>query len=870
ESIMSGTQTLELLAKLASGDLQARGTPTGNDDEDALITGLNMLAEELEAQNQANEVVKESLRQTIEELAMINNLHDAANRGISLPSLLNEIVNRSKDLFATENLPIIYLADHNYPGELKFQIASLSSTMVTMIEAIAGDNIPENRVPIDKLFPRGQENDSSIPQIIGSRREVTNFFKNFATSKIERQLASVILKAVKFNTLMIIPLVEAPGAITGALLIARVKTFTGQDIARGKRLSAPLSSVITRLKVELALAQNESMMSNAELLAQFGSWEVNLATQEVAWSASQHKSMGLPVGEHPTIEIFLQLVHPDDRALFNGLQEKIIKRGRPLTYEFRIIHPERGEQIFHSYADVIRNSRGKAIGLVGADQNITDLRTVTSDLRRQEQRLEQIVSNLPLFIYSCDITGKITYCSGLGMKTLKINPKDQVGKSIKDLFGAGSIMTKAFNDAARGNRISRKIMFSDAVFEMVFSPVFSEDGKITGINFVGLDVTIREELETEMTKAEKLHSIGEMAGGLAHDFNNYLTTIGMNISTAQLTENDSGQMQELLAAAAESVTRATSVTQQLMVFTRGGDPVKKAIKVDVFLREVADFALHGSSSTVEYNLPGALWSANIDRGQIEQVVDNLVLNATQAMADGGVITIAAKNITVTNAHRLGPLEAGDYVGVTISDNGKGIPKNDLDRIFQPYFTTKEAGSGLGLFSSYRILERHGGWINAKSTEGDGSTFRFYLPATREQIVKQEKIGDIITGSGNVLIMDDEESIRKVLSFALERLGYSVCVTADGRSAIEEYKSRRKSGNPFDLVILDLTIPGGLGGKDTMEKLLAYDPDIKAIVASGYAEDPVMGRYREHGFMGVMSKPFDVKKLSHIVAEVLQL
>ena len=382
------------------------------------------------------------------------------------------------------------------------------------------------------------------------------------------------------------------------------------------------------------------------------------------------------------------------------------------------------------------------------------------------------------------------------------------------------------------------------------------------------DVTDRIRMEEERLRAQKLESLGILAGGIAHDFNNLLTSILGNISLARLDTQDDGPAHKRLDEAEKASLRARDLTQQLLTFSKGGEPVKKSVRIGDLVRESAGFALRGSRTRCEFTLPEDLWDVEADEGQISQVINNLVINADQAMPEGGVIAAKCENVTVKPGDAP-PLPAGDYAMFSIMDHGIGISAEHLPRIFDPYFTTKQKGSGLGLATSYSIVKRHGGHMAVDSVLGSGSIFRVYLPSSGKAPASRPRtdIG-IIRGSGRVLIMDDEAMILEVASQMLTNLGYQVETAQDGATAVEAYMAAKQSGRPFGLVIMDLTIPGGMGGKDLIKKLHELDPDVRAVVSSGYSNDPIMAEYERYGFSGVMSKPYSLRTMGETVVRVM--
>ncbi len=382
------------------------------------------------------------------------------------------------------------------------------------------------------------------------------------------------------------------------------------------------------------------------------------------------------------------------------------------------------------------------------------------------------------------------------------------------------------------------------------------------------DITPRRQLEAEMQRASKLEAIGILAGGIAHDFNNILTVVLGNITLAEMDTESQGPAAALLREAKRATLRARDLTQQLLTFAKGGDPVRTAVDLAELLRESAGFALHGSKARAEYEIPADLWPADADKGQIGQVVQNLVINSVQAMPQGGTVCLRAVNVTLATGPGPGGLPAGRYVRIAVADTGTGIAPEHLGKIFDPYFTTKQQGSGLGLASVYSIVKKHHGHIEVDSQLGAGATFHLWLPAAKEQPAPAE----VRPASGNpfpirVLFMDDEPTIRHMAGLFFGRLGAEGEMAADGAEALAKYRAAKEGGRPFDVVIMDLTVPGGMGGREAMEKLRTYDPNVKAIVSSGYSRDPVLANYRLHGFRGILPKPYGLEQLRRALRDL---
>jgi nitrogen-specific signal transduction histidine kinase/ActR/RegA family two-component response regulator len=384
-----------------------------------------------------------------------------------------------------------------------------------------------------------------------------------------------------------------------------------------------------------------------------------------------------------------------------------------------------------------------------------------------------------------------------------------------------------------------------------------------------VDISERKKIEEERLKTQKLESLGLLAGGIAHDFNNLLTAILGNISITKSNCDPGDESFKSLEMAEKASLRAKDLTQQLITFSRGGAPIKKVVSPVVLLRESAGFVLSGSKVRCELQLPDTLAPVEVDESQINQVMNNILINAVQAMPDGGVITIRGENITIEESNSL-LLKAGAYVKISIDDEGHGIPRKYLDKIFDPYFTTKQKGSGLGLTTAYYILQKHGGSIQMESYLERGTTCHIYLPATQSPLPITTKDTLLFpSGRGKILVMDDEEILRDFTGRILTKSGYEVELSADGDEAIQRYREAKDSGCPFDIVLMDLTVPGGMGGKEAIQKLLAIDPEVKAIVSSGYFNDPIMANYGEYGFKGVVAKPYTLQQLTNTIQTILK-
>lgn len=406
------------------------------------------------------------------------------------------------------------------------------------------------------------------------------------------------------------------------------------------------------------------------------------------------------------------------------------------------------------------------------------------------------------------------------------------------------------------------------------APIKDIESKIRGVVLVFRDVTERLKIEKELLKTKKLESVGVLAGGIAHDFNNILTGLFGNIEIAKMKIARDHAAFTYLKTAGKALERATHLTKQLLTFAKGGDPVLEAVDLKSVVQTTVSFNLSGSNVKAHFNLPDNLWQIKADKGQISQVIANLTINAKEAMPDGGNLYIDAENVKNFKDPSAAYL-SGDFVKLSIRDEGIGIPAKYLERIFDPYFSTKQSGSGLGLAIIHSIITKHNGHIRVDSTHGVGTTFTIYLPADKSvhepvSPPRTELTEKPNSALGHILIMDDEEMIRSVSSSMLKMFGYTVDFAVDGKEAIEKFRSAYKSGKPFDIVIMDLTIPGGMGGKEAVQEILDLDPEAKVIVSSGYSTDPVMANYAKYGFKGRIVKPFQLEDLKKELARVMEM
>jgi PAS domain S-box-containing protein len=529
------------------------------------------------------------------------------------------------------------------------------------------------------------------------------------------------------------------------------------------------------------------------------------------------------------------------------------------------------------------NEKGEYAGHICVVREITERKRAEEKIRQSEEFIRGILDTVDegFIVIGRDyriLTANKAYCAQVGLPVDEVigkycyelshkvsRPCYEKGEecAVRQVFATGRPHAALHKHMDREGRILH--------VETKGFPIKDASGAVASVIETINNITERHLLEEERLKTQKLESIGTLAGGIAHDFNNLLQGIFGYISIAKRTLDQPEKSLAMLAQAEKALHQSVNLTSQLLTFSKGGKPVRKILSLAPVIENAIKFALSGSRAGYRLAADDSLWCVEADEGQIGQVIQNIVLNADQAMPEGGTVEIAARNIPEGDAAAPQGLRRGDYVALSISDGGIGIPAEYLTRIFDPYFTTKEKGSGLGLATSYSIIKNHDGLIDVSSVPGKGSTFTVFLPATRaaQESAMASDSARCTTGKKcRVLVMDDEPVVRVVAGELLRELGHEAEFAEHGDSAIERYRRAKAEGRPFDVVILDLTIRGGKGGAETMRELLAIDPGVKAVVSSGYSDDEVVATYRQYGFRSFLKKPYDMMELGRILDDTI--
>lgn len=514
-------------------------------------------------------------------------------------------------------------------------------------------------------------------------------------------------------------------------------------------------------------------------------------------------------------------------------------------------------------------------------QAIQQKRIAESRATASEERFRRLVRSCPDWVWEMDREGIYTYSSAGVVDVLGYSSDEVRGAAFYQLMPAEEAersKTAFLTYRSQGKRFAEAAQLfthrdgSERIIETHAQPVFDECGRVTGYLGIHRDITERLTQEEEAANVEHLKALGLLAGGIAHDFNNLLAAIFGNIELARMDIPPESEVGQILADSAAAMEKAQRLTGQLLAFTRGVSPVLQPTSVSDLVHETCRFALRGTDVRCEHGVPEDLWTADIDPGQIWQVLINILTNAREAMPHGGTIWVMGENVHVPERFPL-PLAAGRYVKLSFRDEGAGVGQHELPRVFDPYFTTKTSGSrkgtGIGLAVCRTIVEKHGGCITLESDLGRGTTVTFFLPARNPEVAPAAppvEAESPTRGRGcHILLLEDEPDVRDAGRRMLHRLGHTVTAVSDGADAIKLYRqAREEGGRPFDLVLLDLTVRGGMGGRDTLKHLRLLDGDVVAVVTSGYAEDPVIEEYRYYGFTAALTKPFSMKTLEETI------
>lgn len=605
-------------------------------------------------------------------------------------------------------------------------------------------------------------------------------------------------------------------------------------------------------------------------------WEADPETFRFTFVSQQaERLLGYPTEEWQSPTFLIDHIHPDDLTEAMAFCQASTAALQSHQLDYRMIAQD-GRLVWIRNIITVETQDDQPVYLRGIMVDITLIRESEGKYRNLVERLNDV-------IFTLDSQGIITYISPVIEQYSGYFPEEVIGQTLNTLVVQDDISTltdrirKLVSTQSEPIEFQMKTKSGDWVWTRCSCRLIMDGEEVIEARGILTDISDRRRIEEERIKFSKLESLGLLAGGIAHDFNNLLTGIIGHISIANLSIQKDDTVGEQIQAAEQAAMRAKDLTYQLLTFAKGGAPVMESTSLHDLLVDSTTFAYHGSNIKCEFDIDARLLEANVDSGQISQVIQNLAINADQAMPDGGTFRVAAENVTL-GAACMPPhvnLPAGTYVKIAFTDEGCGIAPEHVTKVFDPYFTTKNAGSGLGLATTHSIIIQHSGTIAVESTLGKGTTFTVYLPAIPGKKVSEPPerppapISQKKIPGGRVLVLDDEEMICTLVEQILTRYGYEVVATSDGVDTLSSYRQAQSNGSPFDVVVLDLTIPGGMGGKEVMQQLLTLDPDVNAIVSSGYYNDPIMANYQEYGFSGIVAKPYKVQDLLETVQETIQ-
>ena len=649
------------------------------------------------------------------------------------------------------------------------------------------------------------------------------------------------------------------------------KTILGNAIDITDRVETQLALQESEKKFRVLFERSSDPML---LLDREGFFDCNPATLKVLKAESKAEIITHPCSLSPEFQ-------PDGRKSLEKSIEMINQAYNDGFHRFEWLHQDRLGNNFWSDVSltVVPFENREIIFTIWRD--ISDIKKLEHLLRDEREQLLVTLRSIGDAVITTDLDRQVILMNRVAEKLTGWQQTEAQGRNVSEILtlingetGALScnpldqaisqgVILEMAGDTILRSRSGQEFKISDSA-----SPIRDEKSKIIGGVLVFRDVTIREQMQDEVLKLRKLESVGRLAGGIAHDFNNLLTGImgNIEISTFQLAPEQNNILENLNKALNAS-RRAADLTQKLLTFAKGGEPIKSAAAIGEIIRDSAEFSLLGSKIALSLAIPENLWAAEVDAGQISQVIQNLVINSVQAMPDGGTIFINCRNINANSPEIIGlPLKPGPYIKISVRDQGCGIDLKLHEKIFDPFFTTKNEGSGLGLSVIHSIIKKHNGYISVHSQPDLFTEFNIFLPALgiisdKPQKTMNETEPPIV--ASRILVMDDEELVREILAELLTTVGYEVETVSDGQQALEIYQQQK-----FAAVIMDLTIPGGMGGRETIRFLKDFDPHVKAIVSSGYANDPIVAEYEKYGFCGFLNKPYIVEDLLKLLKRVL--
>jgi PAS domain S-box-containing protein len=530
--------------------------------------------------------------------------------------------------------------------------------------------------------------------------------------------------------------------------------------------------------------------------------------------------------------------------------------------------------VFNIVGEPIRDHDGEIIQAVICYLDITDRVTAEEEMAREKDQLAVTLQAINEGVMSLDENCTVVLANDMATKILGIRRDSLVGHTIRDILFSEEekayMKTCHYTDTERRlypyqGSMCKQVYIdgSRRIVEIYQMPVYTAMNRLTAVVLILKDITERLHMENELLRRQKLESLSILTGGIAHDFNNILTAAMSNVAMAHIQMEKNGLSSEYLVNAEQALQQARDLVRQLSTFAKGGSPVKETTSLKELLEKIIQFTLSGARVSRTITIADDLDLVDIDTTQFGQVLNNLLLNAIQAMPEGGNLTLDARNREITEKDTL-TLSPGRYVQVSITDTGVGIPEEYQKQIFDPFFTTKKEGSGIGLATAYSIIKRHNGYISVESEENRGTTFSVFIPSSSGTLTMKEEVPvrpSPEAHRGRILVMDDDERILKSTGTLLRTLGYEVDTASSGEEALEKSRHMFETGERYDCVLMDLVVPEGMGGLDTITPMKEIDPEVYIIVSSGYSQEEVLSNYRDHGFDGVIPKPYKIEELS---------
>lgn len=704
--------------------------------------------------------------------------------------------------------------------------------------------------PISVLMPPDRHDEMSrISERLKNREHV----RHFETALLARDGREIDV------SLSISPINDASGTLIGISTIAR-------DITDRRRTIDALRESEEHFRF---------MADSAPVLIWVAGPDSGCTFFNQSWLEFTGRSMKQELGNGWT-----EGVHPDDLGRCIATYMSAFNSRCSFSMEYRLRRAS-GEYAWIADKGVPRYApNGEFAGYIGSGFDITERKLKEQELKESEDTLKMLMDLMPVGVGWYDSNGTVEYVNSSFV--------DLFGFTHEDTPNLGAWFSKAYPDPVYRqemitlwNDIISKSQGSGMPIEPLEAKVTCKDGSVrqviisaqlvrnrTLVSFT--DVTERDANQDRLLNSQRLESLGVLAGGIAHDFNNILTGIMGNISLARMFLDTPEKSNQLLDHAELASRRAAELVRQLLTFARGGAPIKKKLSVRNIVKESVSLALYGTNVKAVLDIPDSLHDIEADAGQLRQVFNNIVVNAVQAMPGGGTMTVRAGKATLAKRNKFA-LPAGEYLTLLFEDQGSGIPERDKKRIFDPYFTTKPKASGIGLSTAHSIVKKHGGHIDVQSTVGKGTKITLYLPSIGFAVIEQRggKEGVIAGthGGGAILVMDDESIVREIAAEMLNKLGYQVTTCNTGEEAVDLYRTAKEAGNPFVAAIMDLTIPGGTGGKEAAKQILQIDPSACLIVSSGYSNDPIMAEYARYGFKAALSKPYIFNELERVLSSI---